>query len=70
MNLKKFILALVLPAIALIALFTFTQTLKGADMDNALQFGFEWAVITLGIYYAVRAGYRYRGKTCKIENKN
>ena len=70
MNLKKFILAIFLTALALIALFTFTQTLKGATMDNAFQFGVEWAVVTLGIYYGVRALYRYRGKTCKIESKN
>jgi|GEM_PF-5821725 hypothetical protein len=70
MNLKKFIFAILLPAVALIALYTFTQTLKGASMDSAFQFGVEWAVITLGIYYGVRALYRYRGKACKIESKN
>jgi len=70
MNVKKFFFAILLPAIALIALYTFTQTLKGANMDNAFQFAVEWAVITLGIYYAVRALYRYRGKSCKVESKN
>ncbi|RYY74188.1 MAG: hypothetical protein EOO52_15100 [Gammaproteobacteria bacterium] len=69
MNMKKFIFAILLPAVALTGLFTFTQTLKGATMDNAFQFGVEWAVITLGIYYGVRALYRYRGKACKVESK-
>ena len=70
MTIKKFMLALLLPAIGLVALYTFTQMLRGASLDAAMQFGFEWAVITLGIYYAVRATYRYRNKACKIKNNS
>ena len=67
MTAKKILLALVLPAIVLMMVYSATQLAKGAAPQEAVEFAVLWTAITLGIFHGARAYYRRTGQNCKVE---
>jgi hypothetical protein len=64
---RNIVLRVVLTGLVLMGVFTLSQISKGATLEAAAWFATQWTVISLGIFYSVRAYYRLRGQRCKIE---
>ena len=68
MPIKKWLRQYAVALPALIALFTFTQSIQGHNLKDSLSFAVFWAVLSLAIFATTRAYNFYRNQYCALCN--